>query len=46
MNDGFSKRVKIYPWIGENYQKTDPKILVLGMSTYNNEYHFIIIFRR
>jgi len=33
----FSGKVKILPWIGQNYQKADSKLLVLGMSTYNKD---------
>jgi hypothetical protein len=36
-DDVFSEKVKILPWIGENYFKMDIKILVLGMSTYNQD---------
>ena len=34
MKNEFSEEVKILPWIGKNYKKS-PKILVLGMATYN-----------
>jgi hypothetical protein len=37
MKKEFSNKVKILPWIGKNYQKAYPKILVLGMSTYNKD---------
>jgi len=33
----FSNKIKILPWRGENYLKQYPKILVLGMSTYNKD---------
>jgi hypothetical protein len=33
----FSKKVKILPWIGKNYDVSSPKILILGMSTYNHD---------
>jgi hypothetical protein len=36
MDIKFSNKVKILPWIGNKYPKTNPKILVLGMSTYNH----------
>jgi nucleoid DNA-binding protein len=32
----FSKKVKILPWEGKYYNQSSPKILILGMSTYNN----------
>jgi uracil-DNA glycosylase len=33
-NIKFSRKVKILPWIGENYFNEKQKILILGMSTY------------
>jgi hypothetical protein len=37
MNKKFSHKIKILPWIGKNYFKACLKILVLGMSTYNQD---------
>jgi hypothetical protein len=34
METTFSKKVRILPWVGNNYSKEKVKILVLGMSTY------------
>jgi hypothetical protein len=35
MNITFSRKIKILPWIGGNYLTTNPRILILGMSTYD-----------
>lgn len=33
----YSENVKIHPWKGNNYDNTDPKILILGLSVYDKE---------
>lgn len=38
MDIKFSNKVKIRPWIGNEYHETKPKILVLGMATYPEKY--------
>jgi hypothetical protein len=31
----YSDNIKLWPWEGSNYNKTNPKILILGMSIYD-----------
>ena len=33
----YSKNVKLVPWVGKEYEKTNPKIMILGMSIYDSE---------
>ena len=33
----YSESVKIHPWEGNNYNNTNPKILILGLSVYDKE---------
>lgn len=32
----WSKKVRLVPWVGNNYEKTNPKLLILGESLYND----------
>jgi len=40
MKNKYSKKVKLHPWVGENYLNAKPRILILGLSMYNEQGEF------